>query len=127
MPFVKATKVDAKLRMALIGPAGSGKTFTALSVAAGLGGRVAVLDSEHGSASKYADLFEFDVIEPETFSPQVYIDAVLEAERAGYGVIVLDSLSHAWAGKGGALEMVDAASRRAKGNKFIAWGEVTPL
>lgn len=127
MAFIKAVKTNSKLRMALIGPAGAGKTYTALSVAAGLGGRVAVLDSEHGSASKYADLFEFDVIEPETFSPQVYIDAMLEAERAGYGVIILDSLSHAWAGKGGALEMVDAASRRAKGNKFVAWGEVTPL
>lgn len=135
MSFVKATKVDSKLRMALIGPAGSGKTYTALSVAAGLAdsgqptgaGRIAVLDSEHGSASKYADMFDFDVIEPETFSPQVYIDAILEAERAGYGVIILDSLSHAWAGKGGALEMVDAASRRAKGNKFIAWSEITPL
>jgi AAA domain len=127
MSFNKATKFDSKLRMALIGPAGSGKTFTALSVAAGLSDRIAVLDSEHGSASKYADMFEFDVMEPESFSPQVYIDAILEAERAGYGVIILDSLSHAWAGKGGALEMVDAAARRAKGNKYMAWGEVTPL
>ena len=127
MSFNKATKFDSKLRMALIGPAGSGKTFTTLSVAAGLSDRIAVLDSEHGSASKYADMFEFDVMEPETFSPQVYIDAIQEAERAGYGVIILDSLSHAWAGKGGALEMVDAAARRAKGNKYMAWGEVTPL
>jgi energy-coupling factor transporter ATP-binding protein EcfA2 len=137
MSFNKATKFDSKLRMALIGPAGSGKTFTALSVATGLikntygvqgdHDRIAVLDSEHGSASKYADMFEFDVMEPETFSPQVYIDAIQDAERAGYGVIILDSLSHAWAGKGGALEMVDAAARRAKGNKYMAWGEVTPL
>ena len=137
MSFNKATKFDSKLRMALIGPAGSGKTFTALSVATGLimnttgvqgdHNRIAVLDSEHGSASKYADIFEFDVMEPETFSPQVYIDAIQDAERAGYGVIILDSLSHAWAGKGGALEMVDAAARRAKGNKYMAWGEVTPL
>lgn len=127
MNFQKATKFDAKLRMALIGPAGSGKTYTALSLASGLGGRIAVLDSEHGSASKYADLFEFDVMTPETFSPQVYIDAIAAAEAGGYGVLILDSLSHAWAGKGGALEMVDAASKRAKGNKFIAWGEVSPL
>jgi AAA domain len=127
MSFNKATKFDSKLRMALIGPAGSGKTFTALTIAAGLGGRIAVLDSEHGSASKYADLYEFDVMEPETFSPQVYIDAINEAAKAGYGVIILDSLSHAWAGKGGALELVDAAARRAKGNKYIAWGDVTPL
>jgi DNA helicase TIP49 (TBP-interacting protein) len=62
--------------MALIGVAGSGKTYTALSIAKHLGKRVAVLDTERGSASKYSDVFEFDVMEPETFSPQTYIDAI---------------------------------------------------
>ena len=54
MGFKKATKAAAKLRLGLIGPAGSGKTMTALRIAHGLGGRVAVVDTERGSASLYS-------------------------------------------------------------------------
>src|SRR5215472_6056307 len=59
--FRKAIKYDAKLRFAVCGPAGSGKTYTLLRLAMELGGPVALVDTERGSASKYADLFEFDV------------------------------------------------------------------
>jgi hypothetical protein len=128
MTFQKATKKSARLRMALIGVAGAGKTYTALSIASHLGKKIAVLDTERGSASKYSDLFEFDVLEPETFSPKTYIDAIEMAAEAGYDVIILDSLSHAWAGKDGALELVDRAARRAQSNNnFGAWRDVTPL
>jgi ABC-type lipoprotein export system ATPase subunit len=64
--FRKAVKYDAKLRFAVCGPSGSGKTHTLLQVATELGGPVALIDTEHGSASKYADLFEFDVLELES-------------------------------------------------------------
>lgn len=125
--FQKATKKQARLRLALIGPSGSGKTFTALRVASGLGKRIAVIDSERGSAAKYADRFEFDAVELETFSPQTYIEAIKAADGAGYDVLIIDSLSHAWSGKDGALEMVDKAAARSKsGNSFAAWREVTP-
>jgi len=125
--FVKATKKQARLRMALAGPAGSGKTFSALAIAAALGQRVAVIDTEHGSASKYADRFAFDVCELETYSPDAYVKAIKGAEAAGYDVLVIDSLSHAWNGKGGALEMVDEIGRRSRsGNSFNAWRDVTP-
>ena len=129
MGFVRASKQQARLRMALVGPAGSGKTYTALSVATQLGKRVAVIDTEHGSASKYASgkPFDFDVLELTDFNPQRYIDAIHEAERAGYDVLVIDSLTHAWVGRGGALEMKDNASRRAGVNSFTAWRDVTPL
>lgn len=127
LSFTKATKTSAKLRLALIGPAGSGKTYSALAIASGLGRKIAVLDTEHGSASKYADVFSFDSMQPPSFNPQVYIDAIAAASAGGYDVLVIDSLSHAWAGKGGALEMVDAAAKRLKGNSYVAWGEVTPL
>jgi|LSQX01.2.fsa_nt_gb hypothetical protein len=128
MVFKQATKKDSKLRLGLVGPAGSGKTFTALTVAKHFGGRVAVIDSEHGSASKYADLFNFDVLELDSFSPQNYVAAIKEAEKAGYDILVIDSLSHAWAGKDGALEQVDKAAARSKsGNSFAAWREVTPM
>ena len=128
LSFQRASKKSARLRMALIGVAGSGKTYTALSIAQHLGKKVAVLDTERGSASKYSDLFEFDVLEPENFSPKTYIDAIEAAAEAGYDVIILDSLSHAWTGQGGALEMVDKAARRSQtSNTFGAWRDVTPL
>jgi hypothetical protein len=123
--FQKATKRNARARVALIGPSGSGKTFTALRIACALGQRVAVIDTEHGSASKYADRFNFDVLELEDFAPQQYVEAIKAAEVAGYDVLVIDSLSHAWAGKGGALEMVDRAAERG-GNSYAAWRNVTP-
>ena len=124
MAFKKATKARLKLRMALSGPAGSGKTYTALTLAKWLaaGQPVAVIDTERGSASKYADLFEFDVLELDSFHPQKYVEAINEAVAAGYAVIVIDSLSHAWSGKGGILEIVQR-----KGNSFQAWGEVKPI
>src|SRR6266700_8374114 len=89
----------------LSGPAGSGKTYTALTLATALadGQGVALIDTEHGSASKYADLFSFDTLQLETFHPNKYIEAIHEAEAAGYAVLVIDSLSHAWSGTGGLL------------------------
>lgn len=127
LTFQKASKRAARLRMALIGPAGSGKTYTGLRVAASLGKRVAVIDTERGSASKYADLFDFDTLELESFGPETYVEAINTAEAEGYDVLIIDSLSHAWMGKDGALEQVDNAARRSKsGNKFTAWRDVTP-
>lgn len=128
--FQKATKKRSKARVAIDGPSGAGKTFTAL-VAAGVlaqGGRVAVIDTERGSASLYSDRFDFDVLELNNFNPQNYINAIDAAERAGYAVIVIDSLSHAWEGEGGALDMVDQATKRSQsGNNYTAWKNVTPL
>jgi len=126
--FRKATKEQLKLRMALIGPAGSGKTYSALNIAQHLGKRIAVIDTEHGSASKYAGLFAFDVVELDSFHPQNYIAGIQAAEHAGYDVLIIDSLSHAWMGKDGALELVDRAAKRSpSGNSFAAWRDVTPL
>ncbi len=128
LSFQKASKKSAKLRMALIGVAGAGKTYTALNIAQHLGGPVAVIDTEHGSASKYSDVFEFDVLELESFSPQTYIEAIRAADEAGYNVLIIDSLSHAWTGKDGALELVDRAAKRQQTiNTFGAWRDVTPL
>ena len=129
--FTRAVKTDAKLRLALAGPPGSGKTFSALTLAHALadGQGVAVIDTEHGSASKYADLFPpFDCLNLETFHPDLYVEAIKAAEQAGYAVLLIDSLSHAWNGKGGLLEIVDGIARRSKsGNTYVAWGEATPI
>lgn len=131
MAFKAATKKQAKLRMGLMGPAGSGKTYTALQIATGLGGRIAALDSEHGSMSKYAGAkgpFAFDVDEDfEDYSIATYIGKIQAAAKAGYDVLIIDSLSHAWVGKGGALEQVDRLASAGKGNKFTdGWSKVTP-
>jgi hypothetical protein len=128
--FQRASKKSARLRAALCGPAGSGKTFTALSLASHLvpNARVAVIDTEHGSASKYADRFAFDVLELDSFSPKTYVEAIHAAEAAGYDVLIIDSLSHAWMGKDGALEQVDRAAKRSQsGNSFMAWRDITPM
>jgi hypothetical protein len=127
--FSKATKAQAKLRLALCGTAGTGKTYSALSIGTELvpGGRVAVIDTERGSASLYADRFGFDVLNLDTHSPDAYVEAIRGAEAEGYDVIVIDSLSHAWAGRDGALEQVDKAAKRSQsGNTFMAWRDVTP-
>lgn len=127
----KATKAQSRARIALMGPAGSGKTYSALNVARHLGQRIIVIDTERGSASKYADEFDFDVIELDSFSPKTYALALRAAEDAGADVLIIDSLSHAWIGKDGALEQVDRASGNSqgggRGNSFTAWKNVTPL
>lgn len=120
MGFKKATKEQSYGRLALFGPSGSGKTYTALRIASGMGKKIAVVDTENGSASKYADKFDFDVMNLTNHSPASYISAIQEAEEAGYDVIIIDSLSHAWSGAGGVMEMVDNNSDK---NKFTAWKE----
>lgn len=125
--FKRAVKSQAKARIGLIGPSGSGKTYTALLLAQAMGERIAAIDTEHGSASKYADEFEFDTLELANFHPQNYIDGIKAAGQAGYDVIIIDSLSHAWAGSGGALELADKGALKYSGNRFAAWRDVTPL
>jgi hypothetical protein len=113
--------------MALCGGPGAGKTWTGLALATGLGQHIALIDTERGSARKYASDFDFDVCELESHHPQQYIDAIVTAYNNGYDVLIIDSLSHAWAGKDGALELVDRARATGKDNPFTAWRHVTPL
>lgn len=80
MQFSKAVRKRAKLRLALTGPSGSGKTYGALMLAKGIGGKIAVIDSEHGSASLYAHLADFDTLElAPPYSPERYIEAIKAA------------------------------------------------
>ena len=126
--FQKAIKRDAKLRFALCGPSGSGKTYTLLKLATELGGHIALVDTERGSASKYADLFEFDVLELDSYDPLRLIEIIDYAAGNGYQVLCIDSLSHFWIGKDGELDKVDRAARRMQNpNSFAAWKQVTPI
>lgn len=131
--FHPAVRTEQKARIALIGPSGSGKTWTALILAHELGERIAVADSEHGSAALYAGetyapgrAFRFDHLPLESFAPERYIAAIRAAETAGYDVLVIDGISHAWAGKDGVLEFVDRQAARYQNNSFMAWRDASP-
>ena len=125
----KARRSATKLRLLLTGPSGSGKTYGALLVAKGLGStRTIVIDTEQGSSDLYDRLHDFDVIDiAPPFTPERYIEAIDAAEAAGADVIIIDSISHEWNGKGGCLELVDEIARaKFKGNSWSAWSEMTP-
>lgn len=122
MAFKKAEKSQSKLRLAIFGPAGAGKTYTALRIASGMGGTVALIDTEHGSAAKYADRFLFDTDNLD----QPKISALIEkmGEASEYDVLIIDSLSHSWQEL---LEEMDKlANAKYKGNSWSAWSEGTP-
>jgi len=131
--FQKATKKQAKLRMAVHGPSGAGKTYSALRIATAMGKRIALIDTERGSASKYSDKFAFDVCELyDDYNPQRLFAALKEAGDAGYDIVIVDSLTHFWNGPGGFLELVDdeVKKQKARGHKsdtFAAWKPVDAL
>ena len=128
LKFLKAVKHGAKLRFAVCGPSGSGKTYTLLKLATELGGPIAVVDTERGSASKYADIFEFDVLELGPYDPRRLVEMIDAAAQRGYRVLCIDSLSHFWMGKDGELDQVDRIARRSQSNNsFVAWKQVTPI
>lgn len=131
MPFKKAQRQASKLRLALAGAAGSGKTYSSLLIAQGLlkQGKIGLIDTERGSGDLYAGEFEYDtyLLNP-PYSIDRYIEAVNEAVAEQYEILIIDSLSHAWAGDGGILELHDSlTARSASRNKFSAWREVTPI
>lgn len=128
--FQPASKQQAKARVGFSGASGSGKTYWSLAWATVLaeGNPIAVIDTERGSASLYADQFEFDVMEMRPpFHPDRLVEALAAAGKAGYRVVVVDSLTHFWSGQGGVLEIVDQAATRFKGNSHAAWQVGTPV
>jgi len=124
----KARRSATKLRILLTSPSGGGKTFGALLLAKGLGGRTVVIDTEEGSSDLYDELHNFDVIDLKPpFTPERYVEAISAAEAAGYEVIVVDSVTHCWSGKGGCLELVDdIAKAQFRGNTWSAFSVITP-
>jgi hypothetical protein len=124
----KARRSATKLRILLTSPSGGGKTYGALLMADGLGGKTVVIDTEEGSSDLYDELHDFDVIDLKPpFTPERYIEAITAAEAAGYEVIVIDSVTHCWSGKGGCLELVDdIAKAQFRGNTWSAFSVITP-
>ncbi len=134
MTFKKAERTQATLKIALTGPSGSGKTFSGLILAAALGKKIAVVDSENKSASLYADSDKkelagvvFDVLDIEPpYTIAKYTEAIEAAEKAGYDVLLVDSISHAWQGEGGLLDKKAALDARGVGNSYTNWATITP-
>lgn len=126
--FQKATKKKAKLRAAIYGPSGAGKTYTALRLARGFNMVPALIDTEDplngGSASKYADRFDFDCMTLPNPNIVNMTDAINTAAREGYTFLIIDSLTHVWQELLGEVDKI--AQSKYKGNTFSAWSEGTP-
>lgn len=120
----KAERKQAKLRIGISGSSGSGKTWSALQIATGMGGKIGMIDTEAGRGELYGNDFEYDIIRLDApYSPERYIEAIKAFEKAGYDILILDSLSHAWVGEGGILSIVDKAGS----NSFTqGWKIATP-
>ena len=128
MAFRKAERAQLYLRCALFGPSGSGKTMTALRIARGIAEKIgspfAVIDTESRSASKYADRISFEVDDLEKKTIDDYIASMGEAAKAGYKVLVIDSLSHAWRELTDEVDRMTQAS--ASKNSILSWGKANP-
>lgn len=131
MQLRKATRQKAKIRLGLSAVAGGGKTFSALLIAKGMCGdwsKVALIDTENGSGDLYCHLGDYNVLSLQApYAPEKYVEAIKACENAGMEVIIIDSITHEWDGKGGCLEIVDQLTQGSSHkNSYIAWGKVTP-
>lgn len=127
MEIRKATRKKAKLRLGIAAPSGAGKTFGALQLAFGIGGKIGLIDTENGSGDLYANLGNYDIIQVQApYTINKYREAVKAFEDAGYSTIILDSLSHAWAAEGGLLDKQGKITDAGKGNSYTAWRQITP-
>lgn len=121
----KAQRKKAKMKLALQGSSGSGKTYSALLIASGMANweDICIIDTENHSADLYAHLGSYNVFPiSKPFTPEKYIKAIEDCESAGMKVIIIDSLSHEWDGDGGILE----THSNMPGNSFTNWGKLTP-
>lgn len=131
MILQKATRKKSKLRLNISGPSGSGKTYSALLMAKGLIGnwdKIAVIDTENGSAGLYSHLGEFNSIDLQApFTPEKYIQAIDACIAGGMDCIIIDSSTHEWSGPGGCIEINEhLAQTKFKGNTWSAWSQTTP-
>lgn len=146
LEFKKAKREQVRIKVSIAGPAGSGKTMSSLLMAYGLTkaefpnlseseiwDKICLIDTESGSGSLYVGkqvgpttIGAYNTIDlTPPFEPGVFVDAIHMAENHGMNVIIIDSLSHAWAGSGGALDMQGKIAERS-GNSWTAWRSITP-
>ena len=125
MEIKKASRKKTKLKLGISAPSGFGKTYSALLLGKGLVGsydKICVIDTENESASLYSDLGDYSILPLNApYSPERYIQAIDAAINAGFKLIIIDSITHEWNGKGGCLEIVESL-----GGKYQDWAKVTP-
>lgn len=131
MQLKKASRKAVRLKIGVAGPSGSGKTYSSLLMAYGITQdwtKIAVIDTENGSASLYSHLGDYNTIEiASPFSPEKYIEAIKVCEKAGMHLVIIDSISQEWSGKGGCLDIHEQETQKQKvQNSFTAWASVTP-
>ena len=125
MTLRKATRQKSKIRLGLSAPAGGGKTYSALLIASGMTSwdKIALIDTENGSGDLYSHLGDYNVLSLEApYSPERYVEAIHQCEKAGMEVIIVDSITHEWDGKGGILDIHSGMT----GNSFTNWATLTP-
>jgi hypothetical protein len=125
MELHKAQRKQAKIKLALSGPSGSGKSVSSLLLASGMAdwSKIAVIDTENHSADLYAHLGNYNVLQlSKPFTPERYIKAIEVCENASMDVIILDSITHEWDGSGGILDL----HGNMPGNSFTNWAKMTP-
>ena len=125
MALRQAQRRNAKLRIGLFGSSGSGKTYSSLLMASGMAPweKIVIVDTEQGSGELYSHLGPYNTITLSApFTPEKYVAAIKECEKAGMQVIIIDSISHEWEGRGGCLELHD----NMPGNSYTNWGKITP-
>jgi hypothetical protein len=127
MEFRKAERKKAKVRLGLSAVSGGGKTYSAILIAKGLAkgdlSKVVVIDTENGSADLYAHLGDYNVLPLlPPYSPERYVEAIKTCENAGMEVIIIDSITHEWDGKGGMLDISNSMT----GNSYTNWAVLTP-
>jgi hypothetical protein len=122
LEFVPAEKSQLKARVMISGAAGSGKTMAALELASALGSRVAVIDTENGSAALYSDKYKFEMLNLQPpYPPEDFVQAIKVAENSGFDVIVVDGITPEWSGTGGCLDL-----HTKLGGRFQDWAKITP-
>jgi len=132
MEIKKVKRRKVKLKIGLSGASGFGKTYSALLLARGMStawDKIAVIDTENGSASLYSNLGDYNTLElNQPFHPDRYIEAIQTCQKAGMEVIIIDSITPEWSGKGGCLDIHEQEKKKmSRENDYTAWNKVTPL
>lgn len=128
----KAKREKIYVKIALMSPSGGGKSYSALRLATGMANeiekqsgqrpKILLANTEQKRGYYYANEFDYDIVDIDApHNPEKYVDLINFAVEEGYGILIIDSSSHEWEGKGGCLELHQQA-----GGTYQAWGKVTP-
>lgn len=128
----KATREQIYTKIALMGSSGSGKSYSALRLAVGMQkklekllgrpAKILMANTEGSRGLYYANEFDYDIADIEApYTPEVFIELIDDAVEAGYDILVMDSVSPEWEGKGGCLEM-----HAMLGGKVTDWKSISP-